>query len=139
MKLHVIISSIVFDSSFIFLVSVLITNSWYIILCGIFTVFVFISICSGDSLFPLPSLTLPAGSKAAAVEFSNSVYEIGSPASAGPQQVVQLAEDLKLALELQSNQEERETLRAQLPEETARALLQWLQTADVSTCCLQGI
>lgn len=80
-----------------------------------------------------------AGSKAAAVEFSNSMYEIGSPVSAGPPQVVQLAEDLKLALELQSNQEERETLRAQLPAETAQALLQWLQTADVSTWCLQGI
>lgn len=69
------------------------------------------------------------------MEFSNSMYEIGSPASGGPQQVVQLAEDLKVALELQSNQEERETLRAQLPEETAQALLEWLQTADVSTCC----
>lgn len=67
------------------------------------------------------------------------MYEIGSPVSAGPQQVVQLAEDLKLALELQSNQEERETLRAQLPEETAQALLEWLQTTDVSTWCLQGI
>ncbi|XP_075898661.1 liprin-beta-2b isoform X4 [Nelusetta ayraudi] len=75
-----------------------------------------------------------AGSKAAAVEFSNNMYEIGSPVSAGPLQVVQLAEDLKLALELQSNQEERETLRAQLPAETAQALLEWLQTTDVNLC-----
>lgn len=67
------------------------------------------------------------------------MYDIGSPVSAGPLQVVQLAEDLKLALDLQSNQEERETLRAQLPAGTAQALLEWLQTADVSTWCLEDM
>ncbi|XP_042352071.1 liprin-beta-2-like [Plectropomus leopardus] len=69
-----------------------------------------------------------AGSKAAAVEFSNSMYDLGSPVSAGPLQVVQLAEDLKLALELQPNQEERDSLRAQLPPETAQILTDWLQS-----------
>ncbi|KAG7214841.1 hypothetical protein INR49_005109 [Caranx melampygus] len=69
-----------------------------------------------------------AGSKAAAVEFSNSMYDLGSPISAGPLQVVQLAEDLKLALELQPNQEERDNLRAQLQAETAQALIEWLQS-----------
>ncbi|KAM7396273.1 hypothetical protein PAMP_019326 [Pampus punctatissimus] len=68
-----------------------------------------------------------AGSKAAAVEFSNSMYDLGSPVSAGPLQVVQIAEDLKLALELQPNQEDRDSLRAQLPTETAQALIDWLQ------------
>uniref|UniRef100_A0A8C4HZX6 SAM domain-containing protein n=1 Tax=Dicentrarchus labrax TaxID=13489 RepID=A0A8C4HZX6_DICLA len=73
-----------------------------------------------------------AGSKAAAVEFSNSMYDLGSPISAGPLQVVQLAEDLKLALELQPNQEGRDSLRAQLPTETAQALIEWLQTGTVT-------
>ncbi|XP_023267177.1 liprin-beta-2-like isoform X9 [Seriola lalandi dorsalis] len=75
-----------------------------------------------------------AGSKAAAVEFSNSMYDLGSPISTGPLQVVQLAEDLKLALELQPNQEERESLRAQLQTETAQALINWLQSGTVNLC-----
>lgn len=75
-----------------------------------------------------------AGSKAAAVEFSNSMYDLGSPVSAGPLQVVQLAEDLKLALELQPNQDERESLRAQLPPETAQILTDWLQSGAVNLC-----
>nr|XP_020459898.1 liprin-beta-2-like isoform X3 [Monopterus albus] len=79
-----------------------------------------------------------AGSKAAAVEFSNSMYDLGSPISAGPLQVVQLAEDLKLALELQPNQEERDSLRAQLPTETARALIDWLQSGTVNLCSPGG-
>ncbi|XP_041651115.1 liprin-beta-2b isoform X2 [Cheilinus undulatus] len=75
-----------------------------------------------------------AGSKAAAAEFSNSMYDLGSPISAGPLQVVQLAEDLKLALELQPSQEGRDSLRAQLPTETAQALIDWLQTGTVNLC-----
>ncbi|XP_059190274.1 liprin-beta-2b isoform X2 [Centropristis striata] len=75
-----------------------------------------------------------AGSKAAAVEFSNSMYDLGSPISAGPLQVVQLAEDLKLALELQSNQDERDNLRAQLPTDTAQILIDWLQSGTVDLC-----
>lgn len=63
------------------------------------------------------------------------MYDLGSPISAGPLQVVQLAEDLKLALELQPNQDERDSLRAQLPTETAQALIDWLQTGAVSTLC----
>ncbi|XP_065812573.1 liprin-beta-2b isoform X2 [Labrus bergylta] len=75
-----------------------------------------------------------AGSKAAASEFSNSVYDLGSPVSAGPLQVVQLAEDLKLALELQPSQQGKDSLRAQLPTETAQALIEWLQTGTVNLC-----
>uniref|UniRef100_A0A665TS00 PPFIA binding protein 2 n=1 Tax=Echeneis naucrates TaxID=173247 RepID=A0A665TS00_ECHNA len=73
-----------------------------------------------------------AGSKVAAVEFSNSMYDLGSPINAGPLQVVQLAEDLKLALELRPNQEERDSLRAQLQTETAQALIDWLQSGTVT-------
>uniref|UniRef100_A0A8C4HYY3 SAM domain-containing protein n=1 Tax=Dicentrarchus labrax TaxID=13489 RepID=A0A8C4HYY3_DICLA len=68
------------------------------------------------------------------LSFSNSMYDLGSPISAGPLQVVQLAEDLKLALELQPNQEGRDSLRAQLPTETAQALIEWLQTGTVNLC-----
>ncbi|XP_043981514.1 liprin-beta-2b isoform X2 [Gambusia affinis] len=75
-----------------------------------------------------------AGTRAAAMEFSSTVYDLGSPVSAGPLQVVQLAEELKLALEVQPNQEERDNLRAQLPPETAQALIDWLQTGIVSLC-----
>lgn len=60
------------------------------------------------------------------------MYHMGSPVGTAPQQVVQLAEDLKLALELQPNQEERESLRAQLPSETTQALINWLQNGEVS-------
>lgn len=63
------------------------------------------------------------------------MYDRSSPISAGPLQVVQLAEDLKLALELQPNQDERESLRAQLPTETAHILIDWLQSGTVSTLC----
>lgn len=64
------------------------------------------------------------------------MYQVGSPVSAAPLPVVQLAKDLKVALELQPNQEERESLRAQLPAETTQALLNWLQSREVSlhTC-----
>ncbi|KAM9376357.1 liprin-beta-2b isoform 4-T4 [Pholidichthys leucotaenia] len=75
-----------------------------------------------------------AGSKAAAMDFSNNVYDLGSPISASPLQVVQLAEDLKLALELQPNQEERDSLRAQLSTETAQILIEWLRTETVNPC-----
>uniref|UniRef100_I3JY96 PPFIA binding protein 2 n=1 Tax=Oreochromis niloticus TaxID=8128 RepID=I3JY96_ORENI len=62
------------------------------------------------------------------------MYDLGSPVSAGPLQVLQLAEDLKLSLELQSTQEERNSLRAQLPAETAQALVDWLQSGAVNLC-----
>uniref|UniRef100_A0A8C2YZQ7 PPFIA binding protein 2 n=1 Tax=Cyclopterus lumpus TaxID=8103 RepID=A0A8C2YZQ7_CYCLU len=74
------------------------------------------------------------GSKAAAVEFSNSRYDLASPVSAAPLQIVHLAEDLKLALELQPNQDERDGLRAQLPSETAQILIDWLQSGTVDLC-----
>uniref|UniRef100_A0A7N8X709 PPFIA binding protein 2b n=1 Tax=Mastacembelus armatus TaxID=205130 RepID=A0A7N8X709_9TELE len=51
------------------------------------------------------------------------MYDLSSPISACPLQVVQLAEDLKLALELQPSPEERDSLRAQLPTETAQVNL----------------
>ncbi|XP_038857469.1 liprin-beta-2-like isoform X3 [Salvelinus namaycush] len=71
-----------------------------------------------------------AGSKAAA-EYTNGLFELGSPGSAGPLQVLQLVEDLRLALELQPREEERDTLRAQVPSSTAHMLMDWL---DIDRC-----
>ncbi|MED6239796.1 hypothetical protein ATANTOWER_011271, partial [Ataeniobius toweri] len=70
------------------------------------------------------------------MDFPNTVYNLGSPVSASPLQVIQLAEELKLALYIQLNQEERDNLRAQLPEETAQALIDWLRTGSISTLVL---
>nr|XP_049578624.1 liprin-beta-2b isoform X8 [Syngnathus scovelli] len=75
-----------------------------------------------------------AGSKATALELTNGAYDLGSVVSHTPLRVIQLAVDLKLALELQPNQEERERLRAQLPTDTAEALKDWLQSGDVNLC-----
>ncbi|CAL8357302.1 unnamed protein product [Lota lota] len=75
-----------------------------------------------------------AGSRASATELSSGVYDLGSPVSSGPLQVVQLAEELRLSLDLQPSQGDRESLRSQLPEETAQALLDWLQCRDVNLC-----
>ncbi|XP_061628704.1 liprin-beta-2b isoform X4 [Phyllopteryx taeniolatus] len=75
-----------------------------------------------------------AGSKAAALELTNGVYDLSSAISSRPMQVIQLAVDLKLALELQENQEDKVRLREQLPTETAEVLKDWLQSGDVNLC-----
>ncbi|KAL0968562.1 hypothetical protein UPYG_G00268500 [Umbra pygmaea] len=72
-----------------------------------------------------------AGSKAAAV-YTNGLFELGSPGSTGSLQVLQLAEELRLALELQLTEEDRDTLRAQLPSSTAQLLLDWLDLDQAS-------
>ncbi|KAL1247425.1 hypothetical protein QQF64_022801, partial [Cirrhinus molitorella] len=71
-----------------------------------------------------------AGSKAA-VEFSNGLYDLGSPVSIGPLPVLQLAEELRLALELQARDEDRNSLRSQLPCTTAQTLMEWLEKGSV--------
>ncbi|CAM4734416.1 unnamed protein product [Leuciscus chuanchicus] len=72
-----------------------------------------------------------AGSKAA-VEFSNGLYDLGSPVSVGPLQVLQLAEELRLTLELQVGDEDRKSLRSQLPCTTAQSLMEWLEKGSVN-------
>ncbi|XP_067090034.1 LOW QUALITY PROTEIN: liprin-beta-2b [Osmerus mordax] len=75
-----------------------------------------------------------AGSKAAA-EYSNGLLDLGSPSSCsrrGPLQVLQLAEELRLALELQASQEDRASLRAQVSSTTAHTLLLWLDNGEVN-------
>ncbi|MCJ8734414.1 hypothetical protein PDJAM_G00235120 [Pangasius djambal] len=71
-----------------------------------------------------------AGSKVM-VEFTNGLPDLGSPVSVGPLQVLQLAEELRLALELQGG-EGRDTLRSQLPCSTAQTLLEWLDKGMVN-------
>ncbi|KAI7812097.1 putative liprin-beta-2 [Triplophysa rosa] len=72
-----------------------------------------------------------AGSKAA-VEYSNGLYDLGSPVSVGPLQILQLAEELRLALELQVGEEGRTSLRSQLPCSTAQTLMDWLERGSVN-------
>ncbi|XP_077066695.1 liprin-beta-2b isoform X8 [Siphateles boraxobius] len=72
-----------------------------------------------------------AGSKAA-MEFSNGLYDLGSPVSVGPLQVLQLAEELRLTLELQVGDEDRKSLRSQLPCSTAQSLMEWLEKGSVN-------
>ncbi|XP_050955999.1 liprin-beta-2b isoform X3 [Labeo rohita] len=75
-----------------------------------------------------------AGSKAA-VEFSNGLYDLGSPVSVGPLSVLQLAEELRLALELQARDEDCNSLRSQLPCTTAQTLMEWLEKGSVNLPC----
>ncbi|TRY85729.1 hypothetical protein DNTS_013258 [Danionella cerebrum] len=70
-----------------------------------------------------------AGSKAV-VEFSNGLYEAGSSL-----QILQLAEELRLALELQNHS----SIRAQLPCTTAHTLLTWLQRGTIPSETLTGL
>ncbi|XP_060741258.1 liprin-beta-2b isoform X7 [Tachysurus vachellii] len=71
-----------------------------------------------------------AGSKVM-VEFTNGLPDLGSPVSVGPLQVLQLAEELRLALDLQGG-EGRDTLRSELPCSTAQTLLEWLDKGMVN-------
>ncbi|XP_077451352.1 liprin-beta-2b isoform X6 [Stigmatopora argus] len=75
-----------------------------------------------------------AGSKSAELDLTNALYDLGSAIRPKPLQVIQLATDLKLALERQPKQEDREYLRTKLPKETAKALKDWLQSGDVNLC-----
>ncbi|XP_026058072.1 liprin-beta-2b isoform X13 [Carassius auratus] len=75
-----------------------------------------------------------AGSKAA-VEFSNGLYDLRSPVSAGQLPVLQLAEELRLALELQARDEDCNSLRSQLPCTTAQTLMEWLEKGSVNLQC----
>ncbi|KAG5839826.1 hypothetical protein ANANG_G00209170 [Anguilla anguilla] len=72
-----------------------------------------------------------AGSKAAA-ELSNGGFELGSPGYASPRQVLQLAEDLRAALEAQVCPEDRDALRSQVPAATAQILMAWLERGSVN-------
>lgn len=68
-----------------------------------------------------------AGSKA--MDYSNGLFDCQSPRSPllGSQRAVHLLEDLRGALELMDN-EERENLRNQVPDNIAEGLVVWLQS-----------
>ncbi|XP_039605757.1 liprin-beta-2b isoform X6 [Polypterus senegalus] len=71
-----------------------------------------------------------AGSKAV-TEYTNSMFDIGSPGYLGSLQVLQLVEELKMALQFLSNGEEKESLRDQIPEATILYLTKWLERGTV--------
>ncbi|XP_053112158.1 liprin-beta-2 isoform X9 [Hemicordylus capensis] len=70
-----------------------------------------------------------AGTKAAA-EYTNGVYDMVSPAQSmyfGTLQILHLLEDLKMALEMLKDPQEREALRNQIPGTTAACIHDWLE------------
>ncbi|KAH0620868.1 hypothetical protein JD844_021725 [Phrynosoma platyrhinos] len=69
------------------------------------------------------------GTKAGA-EYTNGVYDIVSPAQSvyfGTLQILHLLEDLKLALEMLKDPQEKEALRNQIPGTTAACIHDWLE------------
>lgn len=66
------------------------------------------------------------------VEYTNGGHDPGSPVSSGVLRVLQLAEELRLALELQDVNEGPECVRSLLSWSTAQSLMQWLQKGTVS-------
>ncbi|XP_031754319.1 liprin-beta-1 isoform X2 [Xenopus tropicalis] len=72
-----------------------------------------------------------AGSKA--LEYSNGIFDCQSPTSPfmGSLRVLQLIEDLRGMLEMMET-DERDGLRCQVPDSTAEALVDWLQSQMVN-------
>ncbi|XP_078537009.1 liprin-beta-2 isoform X2 [Lissotriton helveticus] len=69
-----------------------------------------------------------AGTRAA-TEYTNGMYDIGSPVPSeylSALSILQLVEELKIALEMVENPEEKEVLRHQVPEATADCIIEWL-------------
>ncbi|XP_062823805.1 liprin-beta-2 isoform X9 [Anolis carolinensis] len=70
-----------------------------------------------------------AGTKAAA-DYTNGVYDMVSPAQSvyfGTLQILHLLEELKVALEMLKDPQEREALRNQIPGTTAACIHDWLE------------
>ncbi|KYO21991.1 hypothetical protein Y1Q_0000630 [Alligator mississippiensis] len=70
-----------------------------------------------------------AGTRAAA-EYTNGIYDIMSPAPSvylGTFQILHLLEDLKMALEMLEDPQEKELLRNQIPGATAACIREWLE------------
>lgn len=84
--------------------------------------------------FVQPTLFMFLGTKAAA-EYTNGVYDMVSPAQSmyfGTLQILHLLEDLKMALEMLKDPQEREALRNQIPGSTAACIHDWLEENLVS-------
>lgn len=77
-------------------------------------------------------ILLPAGSKA--LEYSNGIFDCQSPTSPfmGSLRALHLVEDLRGLLEMMEA-DEREGLRCQVPDSTAEALIEWLQSQMVQS------
>ncbi|XP_067388254.1 liprin-beta-2 isoform X2 [Emydura macquarii macquarii] len=70
-----------------------------------------------------------AGTKAA-TEYANGIYDIVSPAPSvylGTFQILHLLEDLKMALEMLEDPQDRAALRNQIPGDTAKCIREWLE------------
>lgn len=81
---------------------------------------------------------LPPGSKA--LEYSNGIFDCQSPTSPfmGGLRALHLVEDLRGLLEMMEA-DEREGLRCQVPDSTAEALIEWLQSQMVQSCLVSPV
>uniref|UniRef100_A0AAY4BED6 SAM domain-containing protein n=1 Tax=Denticeps clupeoides TaxID=299321 RepID=A0AAY4BED6_9TELE len=77
---------------------------------------------------------LPPGSKAMVPvgDFSDAPVELRSTDCPAPLRVLQLAEELKVALEVEGSSGAKEALRRQVPSATTHALLLWLNKGPVN-------
>lgn len=78
---------------------------------------------------------LVLGTKSA-TEYANGGYDIVSPAPSvylGTFQILHLLEDLKMALEMLEDPQEKEALRHQIPGATAVCIREWLEDNLVSS------
>lgn len=77
---------------------------------------------------------LGLGTKSA-TEYANGGYDIVSPAPSvylGTFQILHLLEDLKMALEMLEDPQEKEALRSQIPGATAVCIREWFEENLVS-------
>ncbi|MGH0143250.1 UNVERIFIED_CONTAM: hypothetical protein FKN15_040280 [Acipenser sinensis] len=98
--------------------------------------------CDAMLLYSSPTIRLmtpatclayqPAGGSKAAAEYTNGLFDIGTPVYLGSLQVLQLIEELRIALELLTNEEEKESLRRQISGDTAQYLRDWLETGTAN-------
>lgn len=86
----------------------------------------------------LPVVLFNAGSKA--LEYSNGIFDCQSPTSPfmGGLRALHLVEDLRGLLEMMEA-DEREGLRCQVPDSTAEALIEWLQSQMVWSCLVSPV
>jgi len=78
---------------------------------------------------------LVLGTKSA-TEYANGGYDIVSPAPSvylGTFQILHLLEDLKMALEMLEDPQEKEALRNQIPGATAVCIREWFEENLVSS------
>lgn len=100
-------------------------NVQYLLICQL----------QSNSIILLSVLILFVLGTKSATEYANGGYDIVSPAPSvylGTFQILHLLEDLKMALEMLEDPQEKEALRNQIPGPTAVCLREWFEENLVS-------